>query len=57
MALLDEYGNELISLVFDGEGSNYMNWFSRDRLLSSPWDDIFIEPQNYFSPEGYVSPL
>nr|KAG5692377.1 hypothetical protein BaRGS_007990 [Batillaria attramentaria] len=39
---------------FNGRGSNYMNWFSRDRIISSSWTDLRTQPQNYFSIEGTI---
>ncbi|XP_072017483.1 uncharacterized protein, partial [Amphiura filiformis] len=52
VVLLDYTGVELMTLQFNGTDSNSSNWFSKDRLLSSPYDDIDSEPQNYFSVEG-----
>ncbi|XP_072017378.1 uncharacterized protein [Amphiura filiformis] len=53
VVMLDHTGMELVTLLFNGTGSNRLDWFSKDRLLSSPYDDIFSETQNYFSVEGY----
>ncbi|XP_019633508.1 PREDICTED: uncharacterized protein LOC109476932 [Branchiostoma belcheri] len=39
-------------LIFDGRNTDRFNWFSKSRLLSSPWNDISAEPQNVFSIEG-----
>jgi len=36
-------------LKFNTQGSDKLNWFSRSRLTQSPWSDIKIQPQNYFS--------
>ncbi|XP_072016885.1 uncharacterized protein [Amphiura filiformis] len=52
VVLLDDIGVELVTLLFDGTDSTSLDWFSKDRLLSSPYDDIHSEPQNYFSIEG-----
>ncbi len=52
VVLFDETGMELATFLFNGTGSNNLDWFSKDRLLSSPYDDIDSEPQNYFSVEG-----
>ncbi|XP_078603946.1 uncharacterized protein LOC144877774 [Branchiostoma floridae x Branchiostoma japonicum] len=41
-----------VELVFDGRNTDKFNWFSKARLLSSPWNDIDTEPQNFFSIEG-----
>ncbi|XP_072017381.1 uncharacterized protein [Amphiura filiformis] len=53
VVLLDHTGMELVTLMFNGTGSNSLNWFSKERLLSSPYDDIQSESQNYFSTEGH----
>ncbi|XP_035677291.1 uncharacterized protein LOC118416310 [Branchiostoma floridae] len=44
---------ETRDLVFNGVGSNKDNWFSKDRLISSPWTDLKTEPTNIFSIAGY----
>ncbi|KAI8510793.1 hypothetical protein Bbelb_117090 [Branchiostoma belcheri] len=41
-----------VELIFDGRNTDKFNWFSKPRLLSSPWNDISTEHQNYFSIEG-----
>ncbi|KAK7477234.1 hypothetical protein BaRGS_00031545, partial [Batillaria attramentaria] len=51
-----EHGREMAYVEFNGRGSNYMNWFSRDRIISSSWTDLRTQPQNYFSIEGDVRP-
>ncbi|XP_072017679.1 uncharacterized protein [Amphiura filiformis] len=56
VVLLDYTGVELMTLLFNGTGSNSLDWFSKERLLSSPYDDIDSEPQNYFSVEGDKTP-
>lgn len=40
VTLYDFSGRELISLIFDGKESTKLNWFSQDRLLSSPYIDF-----------------
>ncbi|XP_072029852.1 uncharacterized protein [Amphiura filiformis] len=52
VAFLDATGKELMSMIFDGEGSNDVNWFTKARLLYSPYDDIVSGSQNYFSVAG-----
>ncbi|KAI8510957.1 hypothetical protein Bbelb_118730 [Branchiostoma belcheri] len=47
-----ESEGENVELIFDGTNTDKFNWFSKSRLLSSPWNDIDTEPQNYFSIEG-----
>ena len=49
---LYESGNVLKELVFNATASQYSNWFAKARLKSSPWSDIWTEPQNYFSVLG-----
>nr|KAG5692375.1 hypothetical protein BaRGS_007988 [Batillaria attramentaria] len=46
------HGLEKQYVEFNGRGSNYLNWFSRDRIISSSWHDLRTEPQNYFSIKG-----
>ncbi|KAI8513662.1 hypothetical protein Bbelb_079860 [Branchiostoma belcheri] len=41
-----------VELIFDGTNTDKFNWFNKSRLLSSPWNDINTEPQNFFSIEG-----
>ena len=45
---------EVVRLIFSGKGSTKTSWFSLGRLLSSPWKDIFSEPQkiNFLSIAG-----
>lgn len=50
---LYENGNVVKELVFNATASQYSNWFEKARLKSSPWSDIWTEPQNYFSLYGF----
>ncbi|XP_031557693.1 uncharacterized protein LOC116294272, partial [Actinia tenebrosa] len=45
---------EVVRLVFNAKGSTKTNWFSRDRLLTSPWTDIHSQPVNHFSITGEI---
>ena len=47
--------SEVLSLVFNATGSNSQNWFSKNRLIQSPWTDLESEQQNYFSLIGDLS--
>ena len=47
-----ESGNVVKELVFNATASQYSNWFEKARLKSSPWSDIWTEPQNYFNLKG-----
>lgn len=38
--VLYQNGTEAISLKFNAAGSNNLNWFSQERLISSPWKDL-----------------
>lgn len=38
--VLYQNGTEAISLKFNAAGSNNLNWFSQERLISSPWNDL-----------------
>ncbi|XP_022101932.1 uncharacterized protein LOC110985301 [Acanthaster planci] len=39
-------------LVFNGIGSDILNWFSKERLITSPWTDLKSTKTNYFSIRG-----
>ncbi len=52
IVLFDETGMELAAFLFNGIGSTNMDWFSKERLLLSPYDDIESSTANYFSVEG-----
>ncbi|XP_038070105.1 uncharacterized protein LOC119739297 [Patiria miniata] len=43
----------LLELTFDGTDSNKMDWFSDNRLISSPFEDISRSSKNFFSIEGH----
>ncbi|XP_035677290.1 uncharacterized protein LOC118416308 [Branchiostoma floridae] len=47
---------EIRDLIFNGTGSNKDNWFSKSRLISSPWTDLKTEQTNYFSIAGSAHP-
>ena len=44
--------NELLSIVFDATNSDNENWFSNDRVISSPWTDFSSYPPTSFSVAG-----
>ena len=48
-------GEEKQYVIFDGLGTDYVNWFSQDKILESSWTNLQHETYNYFSIEGYVS--
>lgn len=39
-------------LVFDASGTDKLNWFSVEKLTTSPWTDVNTEPRNFFSIQG-----
>ncbi|XP_022111711.1 uncharacterized protein LOC110990945 [Acanthaster planci] len=39
-------------VLFNGTGSDILNWFTKDRLISSPWEDLKSTGVNFFSIEG-----
>ena len=47
-----EGGNSKKELMFDASGSDNLNWFSVDKLISSPWTDVKTETRNFFSLQG-----
>ncbi|XP_025104399.1 uncharacterized protein LOC112570229 [Pomacea canaliculata] len=50
-----EGGVEKAYMIFTGLGSNYINWFSADRLVESSWKDLKSSAHNYFSILGWSS--
>ncbi|KAL9965637.1 hypothetical protein ACROYT_G029467 [Oculina patagonica] len=40
--------NEILSIVFNGSNSDNENWFSKDRILDSPWTDLINNPPTTF---------
>ncbi|XP_067047340.1 uncharacterized protein [Acropora muricata] len=51
-ARLALYDNQtlVLSLVFNATDSNKTSWFSKNRLIQSPWtEDLQTQPQNFFS--------
>lgn len=57
IALYREDGSvlETLSIVFNATNSDNKNWFSKSRMIHSPWTDLESEPQNIFSIEGCCS--
>ncbi|XP_025104273.1 uncharacterized protein LOC112570120 isoform X2 [Pomacea canaliculata] len=53
---LYENGVEKAFMEFRGLDSNYLNWFSADRLLNSSWTDISGSALPYFSIFGIDEP-
>ena len=49
---LYENESEVLSLVFNATDNDNENWFSKNRLLRSPWTDLHSELQNFFSLAG-----
>ncbi|XP_078381763.1 uncharacterized protein LOC144664479 isoform X2 [Oculina patagonica] len=43
---------EVLSIVFNATASNNESWFSRDRLIHSPWTDLYTEPLLTFAIQG-----
>ena len=49
-----EHGKEVALIIFDGEGSDQNNWFSKDRLEASSWCDLNSNRKfNHFSIIGH----
>ena len=38
--MLYQNGSEVVSLKFNATGTNNLDWFSQERLISSPWNDL-----------------
>ncbi|XP_019644822.1 PREDICTED: uncharacterized protein LOC109485578 [Branchiostoma belcheri] len=49
-------GAEIRELIFNGVNSDKFSWFSRDRLMYSPWTDLPTETYNFFSIQGETNP-
>ncbi|XP_022093382.1 uncharacterized protein LOC110980747 [Acanthaster planci] len=49
---LCDFNGSRVELIFNGTGSDILNWFTKDRLLSSPWEDLRSTLVNFFSIEG-----
>ncbi|RUS88870.1 hypothetical protein EGW08_003309, partial [Elysia chlorotica] len=46
-------GGKLAKVIrFNGQGTNYLNWFSQEKYLDSSWGDIGSVHKNFFSIEG-----
>jgi len=45
-------GNRVAHVIFNGTGSDYLNWFDHNKVVSSSWTDIKGEGANYFSLAG-----
>lgn len=49
-------GNVVMQLVFNGEGSDSMDWFNNRRLMYSTYEDMHKNSvYNYFSIQGYIT--
>ncbi|XP_025104625.1 uncharacterized protein LOC112570390 [Pomacea canaliculata] len=48
-----EGGVEKAYMIFTGLGSNYINWFSADRLVQSSWKDLKSSAHSYFDITGF----
>ncbi|XP_041367824.1 uncharacterized protein LOC121382312 [Gigantopelta aegis] len=52
--VLYKNGIEVVSLLFDGNGSTKDDWFSKPRLISSPWSDLTGVSPAVFSVSGQI---
>ncbi|KAL5009144.1 hypothetical protein ScPMuIL_014725 [Solemya velum] len=51
---LHSAGRRVAYVIFDGTGSDYSNWFSKDRILESSWSDLTTSfDYSCFAMEGY----
>ncbi|RUS72374.1 hypothetical protein EGW08_019872 [Elysia chlorotica] len=53
---IDVKGQMVKNVVFNARGSNYINWFEANRVVSSSWVDLKTATHNYFSIAGHDSP-
>ncbi|XP_071965083.1 uncharacterized protein [Antedon mediterranea] len=49
-------GEEVMTLIFNGIGSNKMNWFDKDRLLQTPYPDMLTSTFNHFEIGPVIGP-
>lgn len=49
---LYENQNEVLSIVFNATNSDNENWFSANRVISSPWTDLTTSFHQFFSIPG-----
>ena len=49
---LYENENEVFSIVFNATNSDKEDWFSANRVISSPWIDLSSNPPTYFTLTG-----
>ena len=49
-------GQMVKNVVFNARGSNYINWFEANRVVSSSWTDLKTASHNYFSIIGHDRP-
>ncbi|XP_076463578.1 uncharacterized protein LOC143295821 [Babylonia areolata] len=45
--------SEVAFFEFNAVGSDYINWFQKERLASSSYTDLFTEPKNFCSVKAY----
>ena len=50
--VLYENGQEQAFFQFNGVGTTYLDWFSKNRLINSSYTDLSTEHNNYFSIAG-----
>ena len=50
---LYENQNEVLSIVFNATNSDNENWFSANRVISSPWTDLATSYHQFFSIPGH----
>ncbi|XP_038070583.1 uncharacterized protein LOC119739645 [Patiria miniata] len=55
LSLYDSSNVSRVELIFNGTGSDVSSWFRKNRLISSPWQDLISTATNYFSIEGDVN--
>ncbi|HVH45591.1 MAG TPA: fibrinogen-like YCDxxxxGGGW domain-containing protein [Labilithrix sp.] len=51
--LLNDAGDLLRELSFDGKGTTRESWFSKAKLLTSPWNDVSAADTGFFAPAGH----
>ncbi|XP_038065877.1 uncharacterized protein LOC119735969 [Patiria miniata] len=51
---LRDFEGRRADLIFNGTGTDIHNWFSQERLISSPWEDVELSTPNFFGIEGYT---
>ncbi|XP_038066053.1 uncharacterized protein LOC119736108 [Patiria miniata] len=51
---LHDFEGRRVDLIFNGIGTDIHNWFTQERLISSPWQNLKSSTPDFFSTDGYI---